>query len=196
MRGELTVPEEALKVRTPNIPPLIIFIDQIYWHLISIQHEKFTSGLQLSKKPSNGETTANTTTSNSPSKTAIKTPKSPSSSNSKSAESRAIDGLASSREHSAKPVDSHKAEERIGGELQKEVGMSLFGFIQLGVGDTMKMIFMLDQQGVDLPPLQHAVRLSDLRFVFIFKWWQLVGFYYRLIRQMSPSKAIPHLCLS
>ncbi|XP_015233672.1 PREDICTED: centrosomal protein of 170 kDa isoform X1 [Cyprinodon variegatus] len=93
VRGELTVPEEALK------------------------HEKFTSGLQLSKKPSNGETTANTTTSNSPSKTAIKTPKSPSSSNSKSAGSRATDGLASSREHSAKPVDSHKAEERIGGDI-------------------------------------------------------------------------------
>uniref|UniRef100_A0A3B4Z3M5 Centrosomal protein 170Aa n=1 Tax=Seriola lalandi dorsalis TaxID=1841481 RepID=A0A3B4Z3M5_SERLL len=45
----LTVPEEALK------------------------HEKFTSGLQLSKKPSNGETTTTTTTSKSPAKTPTKT---------------------------------------------------------------------------------------------------------------------------
>ncbi|XP_035981750.1 centrosomal protein of 170 kDa isoform X2 [Fundulus heteroclitus] len=93
VRGELTVPEEALK------------------------HEKFTSGLQLSKKPSNGETTAKTTTSNSPSKTPTKTPKSPSSTAPKSVESRATDGVTSSREQSAKPVDSHKAEERIGGDI-------------------------------------------------------------------------------
>ncbi|KAM4598969.1 centrosomal protein of 170 kDa isoform 5-T5 [Fundulus diaphanus] len=93
VRGELTVPEEALK------------------------HEKFTSGLQLSKKTSNSETTAKTTTSNSPSKTPTKTPKSPSSTAPKSVESRATDGVTSSREHSAKPVDSHKAEERIGGDI-------------------------------------------------------------------------------
>ncbi|MEQ2170702.1 hypothetical protein GOODEAATRI_003009, partial [Goodea atripinnis] len=91
VRGELTVPEEALK------------------------HEKFTSGLQLSKKPSNGQTTAKATTSNSPSKTPTKTPKSPSTATPKSVERRVTDGVTSSRDQSAKPVDSHKADERIGG---------------------------------------------------------------------------------
>ncbi|XP_027863151.1 centrosomal protein of 170 kDa isoform X2 [Xiphophorus couchianus] len=82
VRGELTVPEEALK------------------------HEKFTSGLQLSKKPSNSETTANTTKSHSPSKAPTKTPKSPSGGTPKSVESRAADGITSSREQSTKPLDS------------------------------------------------------------------------------------------
>ncbi|XP_027133174.1 centrosomal protein of 170 kDa isoform X3 [Larimichthys crocea] len=93
VRGELTVPEEALK------------------------HEKFTSGLQLSKKPSNGETTTTTTTSKSPAKTPTKTHKSPSGSTLRTAESRTTDGVSSSKEPSAKPVDAHKAEERIGGDV-------------------------------------------------------------------------------
>ncbi|XP_060896074.1 centrosomal protein of 170 kDa [Labrus mixtus] len=90
VRGELTVPEEALK------------------------HEKFTSGLQLSKKPSIGETTTTTTTSRSPSKTPTKTLKSPSGSSQRSGESRAADGVTSSKDLPVKPVDSHKAEERLG----------------------------------------------------------------------------------
>ncbi|KAM9344986.1 centrosomal protein of 170 kDa [Symphorus nematophorus] len=93
VRGELTVPEEALK------------------------HEKFTSGLQLSKKPSNGETTTTTTTSKSPAKTPTKALKSPSGSTLRPAESRATDGVTSSKESPAKPVDTHKAEERIGGDV-------------------------------------------------------------------------------
>ncbi|XP_037637546.1 centrosomal protein of 170 kDa isoform X4 [Sebastes umbrosus] len=93
VRGELTVPEEALK------------------------HEKFTSGLQLSKKPSNGETTTITTTTKSPTKTPTKTLRSPSSSAPRPGESRATDGVAtSSKEPPAKPVDTHKAEERLGGD--------------------------------------------------------------------------------
>uniref|UniRef100_UPI0037E8A359 centrosomal protein of 170 kDa n=1 Tax=Semicossyphus pulcher TaxID=241346 RepID=UPI0037E8A359 len=91
VRGELTVPEEALK------------------------HEKFTSGLQLSKKPSNGETTTATTTSKSPTKTPSKSLKSPGSQ--KPGESRTTDGVSSSKDLSAKPVDSHKAEERLGGDV-------------------------------------------------------------------------------
>ncbi|XP_035519059.1 centrosomal protein of 170 kDa isoform X2 [Morone saxatilis] len=93
VRGELTVPEEALK------------------------HEKFTSGLQLSKKPSNGETTTTTTTSKSPAKTPTKTLKCPSGSTLRPAESRATDGVPSSKEHQAKPVDTQKADERIGGDV-------------------------------------------------------------------------------
>ncbi|XP_049456322.1 centrosomal protein of 170 kDa isoform X2 [Epinephelus fuscoguttatus] len=93
VRGELTVPEEALK------------------------HEKFTSGLQLSKKPSSGETTTTTTTSKSPAKTPTKLLKSPGGSTSRSGEGRATDGISSSKEPSAKPVDAHKAEERIGGDV-------------------------------------------------------------------------------
>ncbi|XP_059214780.1 centrosomal protein of 170 kDa isoform X2 [Centropristis striata] len=93
VRGELTVPEEALK------------------------HEKFTSGLQLSKKPSNGETTTTTTTSKSPTKTPTKTLRSPSGSTPRPGESRVKDGVSSSKEPTAKPVDTHKAEERIGGDV-------------------------------------------------------------------------------
>ncbi|KAF3841876.1 hypothetical protein F7725_023827 [Dissostichus mawsoni] len=93
LRGELTVPEEALK------------------------HEKFTSSLQLSKKPPSVETTSTTTTSKSPIKTPTKTPKSPSSTSTpKPAERRATDGVTSSKEPAAKPVDSHKAEERLAGD--------------------------------------------------------------------------------
>ncbi|XP_077351130.1 centrosomal protein of 170 kDa isoform X2 [Festucalex cinctus] len=85
-RGELTVPEEALK------------------------HEKFTSGLQLSKKPSKGETTS----SKSPIKTASKTPKSPSGGTPRPGQTT-TDGVSPSKEPPPhKPADSHKTEERIG----------------------------------------------------------------------------------
>ncbi|KAM7408442.1 hypothetical protein PAMA_002257 [Pampus argenteus] len=93
VRGELTVPEEALK------------------------HEKFTSGLQLSKKPSNGETTTTTTTSKSPTKTPSKTLKSPSGGIPRPGESRTADGVTSSKEPQTKPADTNKAEERIGGDV-------------------------------------------------------------------------------
>ncbi|XP_019946962.2 centrosomal protein of 170 kDa isoform X2 [Paralichthys olivaceus] len=93
VRGELTVPEEALK------------------------HEKFTSGLQLGKKPSNGETT-NTATTKSPMKTPTKTFKSPSGGAPRPAEkSRGADGVTSSKEPPSKPVDGHKAEDRTGGDI-------------------------------------------------------------------------------
>ncbi|XP_029305370.1 LOW QUALITY PROTEIN: centrosomal protein of 170 kDa [Cottoperca gobio] len=91
VRGELTVPEEALK------------------------HEKFTSGLQLSKKPPNIETP--TPTSKSPAKTPTKTPKSPSSNTPRQVEKRATDGVPSSKEPPAKAVDTHKAEERLAGDV-------------------------------------------------------------------------------
>ncbi|XP_071061669.1 centrosomal protein of 170 kDa isoform X3 [Pseudochaenichthys georgianus] len=90
VRGELTVPEEALK------------------------HEKFTSSLQLSKKPPSVETTSTTTTSKSPIKTPTKTPKSPSSTSTPKPAERS--GVTSSKEPAAKPVDSHKAEERLAGD--------------------------------------------------------------------------------
>ncbi|XP_039994665.1 centrosomal protein of 170 kDa isoform X2 [Xiphias gladius] len=93
VRGELTVPEEALK------------------------HEKFTSGLQLSKKASNGETTTTTTTSKSPTKTPTKTMKSLSGGTLRPGESRAKDGVTSFKEPPPKPVDSHKAEDKIGGDV-------------------------------------------------------------------------------
>ncbi|KAM3606385.1 uncharacterized protein V6R79_015126 [Siganus canaliculatus] len=92
VRGELTVPEEALK------------------------HEKFTSGLQLSKKPSNGEAAVTTATSKSPAKTPTKTQKSPSGSAQRPVESRATDGVTSSKEPQTKP-DTHKGDERIGGDV-------------------------------------------------------------------------------
>uniref|UniRef100_A0AAV2JJZ7 FHA domain-containing protein n=1 Tax=Knipowitschia caucasica TaxID=637954 RepID=A0AAV2JJZ7_KNICA len=87
VQGELTVPEEALK------------------------HEKFTSGLQLSKKP-NSETTAAATTVKSPAKTPTKALKSPSSST-----QRPLDGATSSKESSVKPADTQKPEDKIGGDL-------------------------------------------------------------------------------
>lgn len=93
VRGELTVPEEALK------------------------HEKFTSGLQLSKKLSNGETTTAATTSKSPAKTPTKALKSPSGSTSRQGEGREKDGLTSSKGPQTKPTDTHKAEERMGGDV-------------------------------------------------------------------------------
>ncbi|XP_077438202.1 centrosomal protein of 170 kDa isoform X2 [Vanacampus margaritifer] len=85
-RGELTVPEEALK------------------------HEKFTSGLQLSKKPSKGESTS----SKSPIKTPSKTQKSPSGGNPRPGQTT-TDGVSPSKEPPPhKPADSHKTEERVG----------------------------------------------------------------------------------
>ncbi|XP_026164337.1 centrosomal protein of 170 kDa isoform X3 [Mastacembelus armatus] len=90
VRGELTVPEEALK------------------------HEKFTSGLQLSKKMSTGEAIA--ATSKSPTKTTVKTLKSSSGSSTRPGESRATDRVTSTKEPPAKPADSHKVEERTGGD--------------------------------------------------------------------------------
>lgn len=86
VRGELTVPEEALK------------------------HEKFTSGLQLSKKAFTGEAATATTTSKSPTKTSTKALKSPGG-------GKAADGVTSSTEPQAKPADTHKVEERIGGDI-------------------------------------------------------------------------------
>uniref|UniRef100_A0A3P9JKG0 Centrosomal protein 170Aa n=1 Tax=Oryzias latipes TaxID=8090 RepID=A0A3P9JKG0_ORYLA len=101
VRGELTVPEEALK------------------------HEKFTSGLQFSKKPSNSETTSHTASRKSPSKTPTKTQKPPSSS--VSGESRGTDGITSSREPSAKHLDSEKGEEKIADVTALPRGTPLYG---------------------------------------------------------------------
>ncbi|XP_056147261.1 centrosomal protein of 170 kDa isoform X2 [Lampris incognitus] len=92
VRGELTVPEEALK------------------------HEKFTSGLQLSKKTSNGEPTTAATT-RSPTKTPAKTPKSPTGSTQSPSKSRVVDGVTSATELPAKPADTHKGEEKISGDI-------------------------------------------------------------------------------
>ncbi|XP_054655235.1 centrosomal protein of 170 kDa isoform X3 [Dunckerocampus dactyliophorus] len=92
-RGELTVPEEALK------------------------HEKFTSGLQLSKKPSNGETTSATTTAKSPIKTPSKTQKSSLSCGAPRSGQTTTDGVSLSKEHTHKSGDTHKAEEKIGGDV-------------------------------------------------------------------------------
>ncbi|XP_010887065.2 centrosomal protein of 170 kDa isoform X3 [Esox lucius] len=78
VRGEMTVPDEAL------------------------QHEKFTSQLQLSKKPSGGEPTK------SPAKSPSKTPKSPSS---RPAENKAAE--VTTMEPSVKPAESHKGEDKM-----------------------------------------------------------------------------------
>ncbi|KAM8852586.1 centrosomal protein of 170 kDa isoform 2-T2 [Synchiropus picturatus] len=87
VRGELTVPEEALK------------------------HEKFTSGLQFSKKPSSSETVASASASKSPSKTPTKTtkPATP-----RAAEAKVTDGFP--KEATSKGVDALKVEERTGGD--------------------------------------------------------------------------------
>nr|XP_049592496.1 centrosomal protein of 170 kDa isoform X7 [Syngnathus scovelli] len=86
-RGELTVPEEALK------------------------HEKFTSGLQLSQKPSKGEST--TTTSKSPLKTPSKTQKATSGGTPRPSQTT-TDGVSPSKEPPPKTAD--KAEERTGAD--------------------------------------------------------------------------------
>ncbi|XP_036402425.1 centrosomal protein of 170 kDa-like isoform X2 [Megalops cyprinoides] len=79
VRGELQVPEEALK------------------------HEKFTSQLQLSKKPSNGES------SKSP-----KSPKSPKSAAAKSLEGKTAEAAG---EGPAKPADTSKGDEKVTGDI-------------------------------------------------------------------------------
>ncbi|XP_029621066.1 centrosomal protein of 170 kDa isoform X3 [Salmo trutta] len=85
VRGEMTVPDEAL------------------------QHEKFTSQLQLSKKPSNGEPTK------SPAKSPAKSPsKTPKSSSCRPAESKAAEGTV---EPSAKPAESHKGDDKMAGDI-------------------------------------------------------------------------------
>ncbi|XP_014035434.1 centrosomal protein of 170 kDa isoform X3 [Salmo salar] len=85
VRGEMTVPDEAL------------------------QHEKFTSQLQLSKKPSNGEPTK------SPAKSPAKSPsKTPKSSSCRPAESKAAEGT---MEPSAKPAESHKGDDKMAGDI-------------------------------------------------------------------------------
>lgn len=98
VRGELTVPEEALK------------------------HEKFTSGLQLSKKP-NSETTTTATASKSPTKSPTKALKSPS-----GATHRPLDGAASSMESSAKAADAQKLDDKSGGDVSAlHRGTPLYG---------------------------------------------------------------------
>ncbi|XP_037128623.1 centrosomal protein of 170 kDa isoform X1 [Syngnathus acus] len=86
-RGELTVPEEALK------------------------HEKFTSGLQLSQKPSKGEST--TTTSKSPLKTPSKTQKATSGGTPRPSQTT-TDGVSPCKE--PPPNTADKAEERTGAD--------------------------------------------------------------------------------
>lgn len=98
----------------PHLALYHLNLSLLFNFLISHQHEKFTSGLQLSRKPSSGEKT--TTSSKSPLKTPTKTLKSPSGSSLRPVESRTADGVTSSKEPQIKPVDTQKAEERIGGE--------------------------------------------------------------------------------
>lgn len=98
VRGELTVPEEALK------------------------HEKFTSGLQLRKKPSN-ETTAAAATSKSPTKSPTKALKSHS-----GATHRPLDVATSSLEASLKPADPQKPDDKMGGDISAlHRGTPLYG---------------------------------------------------------------------
>nr|XP_061821237.1 centrosomal protein of 170 kDa-like isoform X3 [Nerophis lumbriciformis] len=118
-RGELTVPEEALK------------------------HEKFTSGLQLSKKP----TAKGETTSKSPVKTPSKTQKSSPSGGAPRPGQKTTDGVSPSREPTLKSGDTHKAEEKIGGDgAALPRGTPLYGQpAWWGYGDTdEKNSFKLD----------------------------------------------------
>lgn len=125
VKGELTVPEEALKVNTLAHNPshtricqhssfcgFLFIYSCISWSTAVfphvLQHEKFTSGLQLSHKPCSSETS--TSSHKSPAKTPTKVVKSPSGGRA------TADGLPSSRDSQTKPSDSHKAEERTGGE--------------------------------------------------------------------------------
>lgn len=97
VRGELMVPEEALK------------------------HEKFTSGLQLSKKLNSETTTA--TTSKSPTKSPTKALKSPS-----GATHRPLDGTTSSIEPSAKAAEALKADDKTGADVSAlHRGTPLYG---------------------------------------------------------------------
>ncbi|XP_061767153.1 centrosomal protein of 170 kDa-like isoform X1 [Nerophis ophidion] len=120
-RGELTVPEEALK------------------------HEKFTSGLQLSKKP----TAKGETTSKSPVKTPSKTQKSSPSGGAPRNGQKTTDGVSPSREPTLKSGDTHKAEEKIGGDgAALPRGTPLYGQpAWWGYGDTdEKNSFKLDSK--------------------------------------------------
>ncbi|XP_045069981.1 centrosomal protein of 170 kDa-like isoform X2 [Coregonus clupeaformis] len=88
VRGEMTVPDEAL------------------------QHEKFTSQLQLAMKPSKVEP------SKSPAKSPTKTPR--------PAESKAAEGT--TMEPSAKPAESHKGDDKMAGDIAaSHRGTPLYG---------------------------------------------------------------------
>ncbi|XP_029504317.1 centrosomal protein of 170 kDa-like [Oncorhynchus nerka] len=88
VREEMTVPDEAL------------------------QHEKFTSQLQLSKKHFNGEPTK------SPAKSPAKTPR--------PAETKAAEGT--TMEPSAKPADSHQGDDKMAGDIAaSHRGTPLYG---------------------------------------------------------------------
>lgn len=108
------MPEEALKVSSgaPLRPRKRAFTglrgDPVY----PLQHEKFTSGLQLSKKPSKGETAACKPSSKTPSKTQ----KSPGGGGSPRPGQTTADGLSPP----PKTADAHKAEEKVGGEHERE----------------------------------------------------------------------------
>lgn len=116
VKGELTVPEEALKVNTSKFTIIYRFTSIINVSTKALlfpdllQHEKFTSGLQLSHKPCSSET--NTGSNKSPAKTPTKAVKSPSGSRA------SADGVTSSRDSQTKPADAHKAEERTGEQLR------------------------------------------------------------------------------
>ncbi|KAM9558800.1 centrosomal protein of 170 kDa-like isoform 3-T5 [Salvelinus alpinus] len=88
LQGEMTVPDEAL------------------------QHEKFTSQLQLTKKHFNGEPTK------SPAKSSAKTPR--------PAETKAAEGT--TMEPSAKPADSHQGDDKMAGDIAaSHRGTPLYG---------------------------------------------------------------------
>ncbi|XP_055791131.1 centrosomal protein of 170 kDa-like isoform X2 [Salvelinus fontinalis] len=88
LQGEMTVPDEAL------------------------QHEKFTSQLQLTKKHFNGEPTK------SPAKSPAKTPR--------PAETKAPEGT--TMEPSAKPADSHQGDDKMAGDIAaSHRGTPLYG---------------------------------------------------------------------
>ncbi|KAG7254084.1 hypothetical protein CRUP_030558 [Coryphaenoides rupestris] len=108
LRGELTVPEEALK------------------------HEKFTSGLQISKKPPSAEptpaittitsTTTSTSTPNantkSPSKTSTKAARSPGGGGSlRHGETRPAERVTSTPESGGRTSDNHKGEEKMAADM-------------------------------------------------------------------------------
>ncbi|XP_059928709.1 centrosomal protein of 170 kDa isoform X2 [Gadus macrocephalus] len=104
VRGELTVPEEALK------------------------HEKFTSGLQISKKPPNPEPTPPITTNphststpiaktKSPSRTPSKPAKTPGGGSLRQGESRPAEGVPSTTESGGRPSDSLKGEEKMTADM-------------------------------------------------------------------------------
>lgn len=116
VRGELTVPEEALKV--PHTLQTHTHTSSHTQHsaesfLLCVQHEKFTSGLQLSKKLTNGEATTSTT--RSPTKTFKRpTPQPPGDGSPRPAEGRSADGIPVFKETDVRPLDPHRVEDKIG----------------------------------------------------------------------------------